>query len=77
LNLEIVKSIAVRGMGKKMTGSKKKLNFFMPKLAFPLAYEVLRLKKNSRKQKPKQLKNKTSIILHLLLIKKKIEKKNY
>jgi hypothetical protein len=35
--------------GKIMTGSKKKINFFMPKLAFPLAFEVLRLKRNSKK----------------------------
>lgn len=40
--------------GKIMTGSKKKINFFMPKLAFPLAFEVLRLK---RKFKRKDLEN--------------------
>ncbi|MFX0010180.1 MAG: NAD(P)/FAD-dependent oxidoreductase [Candidatus Hermodarchaeota archaeon] len=31
--------------GKIMTGSKKKINFFMPKLAIPLVSEVLRLKR--------------------------------
>ena len=31
--------------GKIMTGSKKKINFFRPKLAIPLAFEVLRLKR--------------------------------
>ncbi|MFW9876282.1 MAG: NAD(P)/FAD-dependent oxidoreductase [Candidatus Thorarchaeota archaeon] len=31
--------------GKIMTGSKRKLNFFLPKLAFPLIFEVLRLKR--------------------------------
>ncbi|MFX0074230.1 MAG: NAD(P)/FAD-dependent oxidoreductase [Candidatus Hermodarchaeota archaeon] len=35
--------------GKIMTGSKKKINFFMPKLAFPLALEVLRLKRKFKK----------------------------
>jgi geranylgeranyl reductase family protein len=35
--------------GKIMTGSKKKLNFFMPKLAFPLAFEVIRLKRKLKK----------------------------
>ena len=37
--------------GKIMTGSKKKVNFFMPKLAFPLAFEVLRLKRRFKKSK--------------------------
>ncbi|MFX1448093.1 MAG: NAD(P)/FAD-dependent oxidoreductase [Promethearchaeota archaeon] len=35
--------------GKIMTGSKKKINFFMPKLAFPLAFEVIRLKRKFKK----------------------------
>jgi flavin-dependent dehydrogenase len=37
--------------GKIMTGSKKKVNFFLPKLAFPLAFEVLRLKREFKKSK--------------------------
>ncbi|MFX0010688.1 MAG: NAD(P)/FAD-dependent oxidoreductase [Candidatus Hermodarchaeota archaeon] len=37
--------------GKIMTGSKKKINFFMPKLAFPLAFEVLSLKRKFKKSK--------------------------
>lgn len=35
---------------KIMTGSKKKVNFFMPKLAFPLVFEVLRLKRKFKKR---------------------------
>ncbi|MFX0022133.1 MAG: NAD(P)/FAD-dependent oxidoreductase [Candidatus Hermodarchaeota archaeon] len=35
--------------GKIMTGSKKKLNFFLPKLAFPLLFETLRLKRKFKK----------------------------
>ncbi len=37
--------------GKIMTGSKRKLNFFLPKLAFPLLFETLRLKHKFKKQK--------------------------
>ncbi len=37
--------------GKIMTGSKKKLNFFLPKLAFPLVFETLRLKRRFKKEK--------------------------
>jgi geranylgeranyl reductase family protein len=38
--------------GKIMTGEKAKLNFFLPNLAFPLFFEVLRLRrKNKRKSK--------------------------
>ncbi|MFX0000450.1 MAG: NAD(P)/FAD-dependent oxidoreductase [Candidatus Hodarchaeota archaeon] len=37
--------------GKIMTGSKKKLNFFLPKLAFPLIFETLRLKRKFKKEK--------------------------
>ncbi|MFX0002565.1 MAG: geranylgeranyl reductase family protein [Candidatus Hodarchaeota archaeon] len=37
--------------GKIMTGSKKKINFFLPKLAFPLLIETLRLKRKFKKQK--------------------------
>ncbi|MFW9821193.1 MAG: NAD(P)/FAD-dependent oxidoreductase [Candidatus Thorarchaeota archaeon] len=36
--------------GKIMTGSKKKLNFFLPKLAFPLLFETLRLKRKFKKE---------------------------
>ena len=35
--------------GKIMTGSKKKVNFFMPKLAFPLVSEVIRLKRKAKR----------------------------
>ena len=31
--------------GRIMTGCKRKLNFFLPKLAFPLGFEVIRLKR--------------------------------
>ncbi|MFX0006124.1 MAG: NAD(P)/FAD-dependent oxidoreductase [Promethearchaeota archaeon] len=37
--------------GKIMTGSKKKLNFFLPKLAFPLLFETIRLKRKFKKEK--------------------------
>jgi len=37
--------------GKIMTGSKRKLNFFLPKLAFPLLFEALRLKRKFKKEK--------------------------
>ncbi|NHJ03879.1 MAG: NAD(P)/FAD-dependent oxidoreductase [Candidatus Heimdallarchaeota archaeon] len=37
--------------GKIMTGSKAKLNFFLPNLAFPLLTEILRLKRKQRKKK--------------------------
>jgi flavin-dependent dehydrogenase len=37
--------------GKIMTGSKRKLNFFLPKLAFPLVIETLRLKRKFKKDK--------------------------
>jgi geranylgeranyl reductase family protein len=37
--------------GKIMTGSKRKLNFFLPKLAFPLVFETLRLKRKFKKGK--------------------------
>jgi geranylgeranyl reductase family protein len=37
--------------GKIMTGSKNKLNFFLPKLAFPLVFETLRLKRKFKKGK--------------------------
>jgi geranylgeranyl reductase family protein len=37
--------------GKIMTGSKRKLNFFLPKLAFPLLFETLRLKRKFKKEK--------------------------
>jgi geranylgeranyl reductase family protein len=37
--------------GKIMTGSKRKLNFFLPKLAFPLLFETLRLKRKFKKDK--------------------------
>ncbi len=37
--------------GKIMTGSKKKLNFFLPKLAFPLIFETIRLKRKFKKEK--------------------------
>jgi flavin-dependent dehydrogenase len=40
--------------GKIMTGSKRKLSFFMPKLAIPLAIETLRLRRKRRKQKKKE-----------------------
>ena len=36
--------------GKIMTGSKPKLSFFLPKLAIPLAIEVLRLKFRRKKK---------------------------
>jgi geranylgeranyl reductase family protein len=36
--------------GKIMTGSKRKLNFFLPKLAFPLLFETLRLKRRFKKE---------------------------
>ncbi|MFX0038742.1 MAG: NAD(P)/FAD-dependent oxidoreductase [Promethearchaeota archaeon] len=39
--------------GKIMTGSKRKINFFLPKLAFPLLFETLRLKRKFKKQKIK------------------------
>ncbi|MFW9896587.1 MAG: NAD(P)/FAD-dependent oxidoreductase [Candidatus Thorarchaeota archaeon] len=35
--------------GKIMTGSKRKINFFLPKLAFPLLFETLRLKRKFKK----------------------------
>lgn len=35
--------------GKIMTGSKTKISFFMPKLAFPLALETLRLRRKRKK----------------------------
>ncbi|NPE09072.1 MAG: NAD(P)/FAD-dependent oxidoreductase [Asgard group archaeon] len=35
--------------GKIMTGSKTKINFFLPKLAFPLAFETLRLRRKRKK----------------------------
>ncbi|MHA1220303.1 MAG: NAD(P)/FAD-dependent oxidoreductase [Candidatus Heimdallarchaeota archaeon] len=35
--------------GKIMTGSKKKISFFRPKLALPLAFEILRLKRKGKK----------------------------
>jgi len=37
--------------GKIMTGEKKKINFFLPKMAFPLAFEALRLKRRFKKEK--------------------------
>jgi len=37
--------------GKIMTGSKRKVNFFLPKLAFPLVLEVLRLKRKFKGEK--------------------------
>ncbi|HUU77415.1 MAG TPA: hypothetical protein VMX55_03665, partial [candidate division Zixibacteria bacterium] len=37
--------------GKIMTGSKTKLNFFLPNLAFPLLAEIIRLKRKQRKKK--------------------------
>jgi flavin-dependent dehydrogenase len=37
--------------GKIMTGSKKKINFFLPKMAFPLVFEALRLKRRFKKEK--------------------------
>ncbi|UCC19973.1 MAG: hypothetical protein JSV62_01450, partial [Promethearchaeota archaeon] len=37
--------------GKIMTGSKRKLNFFLPKLALPLVFEVIRLKRKFKKEK--------------------------
>ncbi|MFX1391718.1 MAG: NAD(P)/FAD-dependent oxidoreductase [Promethearchaeota archaeon] len=37
--------------GKIMTGSKRKRNFFLPKLAFPLLFETLRLKRRFKKEK--------------------------
>jgi len=37
--------------GKIMTGSKPKISFFMPKLAFPLAIETLRLRRKRKKKK--------------------------
>ncbi|MHA1106690.1 MAG: NAD(P)/FAD-dependent oxidoreductase [Promethearchaeota archaeon] len=37
--------------GKIMTGSKRKLNFFMPKLALPLVFEILRLKRKLKEEK--------------------------
>ncbi|MFX1571675.1 MAG: NAD(P)/FAD-dependent oxidoreductase [Promethearchaeota archaeon] len=37
--------------GKIMTGSKRKLNFFLPTLAFPLVFETLRLKRRFKKEK--------------------------
>jgi geranylgeranyl reductase family protein len=37
--------------GKIMTGSKRKLNFFLPKLAFPLLFETIRLKRKFKKEK--------------------------
>jgi len=39
--------------GKIMTGSKRKLNFFLPNLAFPLVFETLRLKRRLKKEKIK------------------------
>ncbi len=39
--------------GKIMTGAKRKLSFFMPKLAFPLAIATLHLRRERRKQKKK------------------------
>lgn len=36
--------------GKIMTGSKAKINFFLPNLAFPLLFEVLRLRRKNRKK---------------------------
>jgi geranylgeranyl reductase family protein len=36
--------------GKIMTGSKRKLNFFLPKLALPLLFETLRLKRRFKKE---------------------------
>ena len=35
--------------GKIMTGSKRKINFFLPNLALPLAFEILRLKRNFKR----------------------------
>ena len=35
--------------GKIMTGSKRKLNFFLPNLALPLAFEILRLKRKFKR----------------------------
>ncbi|MFW9968571.1 MAG: geranylgeranyl reductase family protein [Candidatus Odinarchaeota archaeon] len=36
--------------GKIMTGSKRKINFFLPKLSFPLLFETLKLKRKFKKQ---------------------------
>ncbi len=38
-----------------MTGSKRKLNFFMPNIALPLAFEVLRLKRKFKRSENDKL----------------------
>jgi hypothetical protein len=37
--------------GKIMTGSKRKINFFLPRLALPLAFEALKLNRKFKKSK--------------------------